>query len=180
MSHSSCPHPWLFLTTCFVAAATLLGQVGPATATEAELAAIIDDHWQWTLTQYPERRLEYGDRSGNDQWTDMSLDAFQERFEDEGQFVQRLEQIEPATLSADAQVNRAMLLRQLQDNLTEYEDGLHLIALDMRSGPQHRHSMIDTLPMVSAQDHEDWLNRLGGLPEQLSQYQTLLSEGISE
>jgi len=179
MSHPSCRHPSLFITACFVAAATLLGQIGPATATEAELTTIIDDHWQWTLTQYPERRLEYGDRSGNDQWTDMSLDAFQRRFEDEGRFVQRLEQIEPGTLSADAQVNRAMLLRQLRDNLTEYEDGLHLIALDMRSGPQHRHSMIDTLPMVSAQDHEDWLNRLRGLPEQLSQYQTLLSEGIS-
>ena len=179
MSHSSRSHPSLFLTTCFVAAATLLGQVSPATATEAELAEIIDDHWQWTLTQYPERRLEYGDRSGNDQWTDMSLEAFQKRYDDEGRFVQRLEQIEPATLSADAQVNRAMLLRQLRDNLTEYEDGLHLIALDMRSGPQHRHSMIDTLPMVSAQDHEDWLNRLRGLPEQLSQYRALLSEGIN-
>ena len=179
MSHPSCRRPSLFFSACVVAAATLLGQTSPATATETELTAIIDDHWQWTLTQYPERRLEYGDRSGNDQWTDMSLDAFQKRYEDEGRFVQRLEQIEPATLSADAQVNRAMLLRQLRDNLTEYEDGLYLIALDMRSGPQHRHSMIDTLPMESAQDHEDWLNRLRGLPEQLSQYRALLSEGIS-
>ena len=179
MSHPSCRQPSLFISACAVVAATLLGQAGPATATEAELTAIINDHWQWTLTQYPERRLEYGDRSGNDQWTDMSLDAFQRRFEDEGRFVQRLEQIEPATLSADAQVNRAMLLRQLRDSRTEYEDGLHLIALDMRSGPQHRHSMIDTLPMMSAQDHEDWLNRLRGLPEQLTQYQALLSEGIS-
>ena len=179
MSHPSCRHPSLFILASAVTAATLVGKVGPATATEAELTAIIDDHWQWTLTQYPERRLEYGDRSGNDQWTDMSLEAFKRRNEDEGRFVQRLEQIEPATLSADAQVNRAMLLRQLRDNLTEYEDGLHLIALDMRSGPQHRHSMIDTLPMVSAQDHEDWLNRLRGLPEQLTQYQALLSEGIS-
>ena len=179
MSHPSCRRPSLFFSACVVAAATLLGQVGAATATEAELTAVISDHWQWTLTQYPERRLEYGDRSGNDQWTDMSLEAFQKRYEDEGRFVQRLEQIEPATLSADAQVNRAMLLRQLRDNLTKYEDGLHLIALDMRSGPQHRHSMIDTLPMVSAQDHEDWLNRLRGLPEQLSQYRALLSEGIN-
>ena len=179
MSHPYCRHPSLSLSACVVVAATLLGQAGPARATEVELTAIIDDHWQWTLTQYPERRLEYGDRSGNDQWTDMSLEAFKRRNEDEGRFVQRLEQIEPATLSADAQVNRAMLLRQLRDNLTEYEDGLHLIALDMRSGPQHRHSMIDTLPMVSAQDHEDWLNRLRGLPEQLTQYQALLSEGIS-
>ena len=179
MSHPYCRRPSLSLSACVVVAVTLLGQAGPATATEAELTAIIDDHWQWTLTQYPERRLEYGDHSGNDQWTDMSLEAFKRRNEDEGRFVQRLEQIEPATLSADAQVNRAMLLRQLRDNLIEYEDGLHLIALDMRSGPQHRHSMIDTLPMVSAQDHEDWLNRLRGLPEQLTQYQALLSAGIS-
>ena len=179
MSHPSCRRPSLFNSACAWITITLFGQVSPATATEAELTAIIEDHWQWTLIQYPERRLEYGDRSGNDQWTDMSLDAFQQRYEDEGQFVQRLEQIEPATLSADAQVNRSMLLRQLRDNLTEYEDGLHLIALSMRSGPQHRHSMIDTLPMESAQDHEDWLNRLRGLPEQLSQYQTLLSEGIN-
>ena len=178
MSHPSCTRPSLFFSACVMAATALLGHASPATATEGELTAIIDDHWQWTLAQYPERRLEYGDRSGNDQWTDMSLDAFQQRYEDEGQFVQRLEQIEPVTLSADAQVNRSMLLRQLRDNLTEYEDGLHLIALNMRSGPQHRHSMIDTLPMESLQDHEDWLNRLRGLPEQLSQYQALLSEGI--
>ena len=93
MSHPSCQRPSLFIFACFVAAAALLGQVGPATATEAELTAIIDDHWQWTLTHYPERRLEDGDRSGNDQWTDMSLEAFQRRFEDEGRFVQRLESL---------------------------------------------------------------------------------------
>ena len=179
MSHPSCRCPSLFFSACIWVTATLLGPTGPATATEAELTTILDDHWQWMLAKYPERRLEYGDRSGNDQWTDMSPGAFQRRYEDEGRFVQRLEQIEPATLSADAQVNRAMLLRQLRDNLTEYEDGLYLIALEMRSGPQQRHSMIDTPPMEGAQDHEDWLNRLRGLPEQLAQYQALLSEGIS-
>ena len=179
MSPPSHRRPSMFISACIWVTATFLVQVSPATATEAKLTAIIDDHWQWMLAQFPERRLEYGDRSGNDQWTDMSPGAFQRRYEDEGRFVQRLEQIEPATLSADAQVNRAMLLRQLRDNLMEYEDGLHLIALDMRSGPQHRHSMIDTLPMESAQDLEDWLNRLRGLPEQLAQYQALLSEGIS-
>ena len=128
MSHPSCRRPSLFISACIWVTATLLGHTGPATATEAELTMIIDNHWRWTLAQYPERRLEYGDRSGNDQWTDMSLDAFQKRYEDEGRFVQRLEQIEPATLSADAQVNRAMLLRQLRDNLTEYKDGLYPVS----------------------------------------------------
>ena len=150
-----------------------------ASASESALSTIIDEHWQWVLEQYPERRLEYGDRSGNNQWTDMSPEAFQRRYDDEGQFVQRLEQLEPATLTSDEQINRAMLLRQLRDNRTEFEDGLHLIALNMRSGPQHRHSMIDYLPMDSEQDYQDWLARLSALPEQLGDYRALLQEGIA-
>lgn len=149
-------------------------------ASDDTLNAVIDQHWQWTLEQYPEIRLEYGDRSGNSQWTDRSPDAFQQRYQDEQEFIQQLEQIEPATLSAEARTNRAMLLRQLRDNTSEYEDGLHLIALDMRSGPQHRHSMIETLPMQTLQDLEDWLARLRDMPAQLAQYQALLSAGIEK
>lgn len=147
---------------------------------ESTLSHIIETHWQWTLSQYPEMRLDYGDRSGNQLWTDMSPEAFARRYRQEGQFVQQLEQIEPATLSAAERVNRSMLLRLLRDNRTEYEDGLHLIALDMRSGPQHRHSMIERLPMMTLQDYEDWLARLRAMPEQLRQYRQLLAQGISE
>jgi uncharacterized protein (DUF885 family) len=147
-------------------------------ASEAALNAVIDQHWQWRLEQHPEMRLEYGDRSGNSRWTDRSPEAFQQRYKDEGNFVHELEQIEPATLSAESRTNRAMLLRQLRENRAEYEDGLHLIALDMRSGPQHRHSMIGTLPMDSLQDLEDWHIRLQDLPKQLAQYQALLRQGI--
>ena len=146
---------------------------------DAALNRIIESHWQWTLSQYPEMRLDYGDRSGNRLWTDMSPGAFTSRYEEEGEFVQQLEQIEPATLSSSGQVNRSMLLRLLRDNRTEYEDGLHLIALDMRSGPQHRHSMIERLPMETLEDYEDWLARLSALPEQLGQYRQLLEQGIN-
>ena len=149
-------------------------------ADDTALEGVIDRHWQWVLEQYPERRLEYGDRSGNALWTDRSLEAFRSRYEDEGRFVSELEQIEPATLSADGRINRAMLLRQLRDNRSEFEDGLHLIALDMRSGPQHWHSMVEYLPMETEQDLLDWLTRLRALPEQLAQYQALLSEGLDK
>ena len=152
----------------------------PATvASEQSLEGVIEDHWQWVLQQYPERRLEYGDRSGNGQWTDNSLAAFQQRYQDEGAFVARLEQIEPATLGHDARINRNMLMRQLRESRRRFEDGLHLIALDMRSGPQHWHSMIDYLPMETEQDYLDWLSRLRALPHQLANYQGLLREGIT-
>ena len=149
-------------------------------ADDTALEGVIDRHWQWVLEQYPERRLEYGDRSGNARWTDRSLEAFRSRYEDEGRFVSELERIEPATLSADGRVNRTMLLRQLRDNRSEFEDGLHLIALDMRSGPQHWHSMVEYLPMETEQDLLDWLTRLRALPDQLAQYQALLSEGLDK
>ena len=175
--YNASSHQWP-LVRGLVAGCLLLAPLS-ASASESALSTIIDEHWQWVLEQYPERRLEYGDRSGNNQWTDMSPEAFQRRYDDEGQFVQRLEQLEPATLSSDEQINRAMLLRQLRDNRTEFEDGLHLIALNMRSGPQHRHSMIDYLPMDSEQDYQDWLARLSALPEQLGDYRALLQEGIA-
>ena len=151
-----------------------------AHADDSSLEGVIDRHWQWVLEQYPERRLEYGDRSGNALWTDRSPEAFRSRYDDEGRFVSELERIEPATLSADGRVNRGMLLRQLRDNRSEFEDGLHLIALDMRSGPQHWHSMVEYLPMDTEQDLLDWLTRLRALPEQLAQYQALLTEGLDK
>jgi uncharacterized protein (DUF885 family) len=49
----------------------------------------------------------------------------------------------------------------------------------MRSGPQHRHSMIERLPMETLEDYEDWLARLSTLPEQLGQYRQLLEQGIN-
>ena len=151
-----------------------------ARADDSALNQVIESHWQWVLEQYPERRLEYGDRSGNSLWTDRSPAAFRQRYEGEGRFVSQLEQIEPATLSSDGRINRAMLLRELRVNRSEYEDGLHLIALDMRSGPQHWHSMVEYLPMETEQDHLDWLTRLRNLPEQLAQYQALLTEGLDK
>ena len=53
-----------------------------ATVSQADdkaLEAVIAAHWQWALENYPEMRLGYGDRSGNAEWTDMSLAAQQER-----------------------------------------------------------------------------------------------------
>ena len=148
-------------------------------ASDSELQKIIDDHWAWTLQAYPERRLEYGDRSGNRDWTAMSPEAFEERNEQQGQFKRRLETLEPVTLSAPARLNRQMLLRDLTDARDNYQEGLHLMAVNMRSGPQHRHSMAERLPFNTEQDYRDWLERLRKLPAQLKEYQALLDEGIA-
>ena len=151
---------------------------GTALASDESLDAIISNHWDWVLEQYPEYRREYGDMSGNQSWTDLSAEVLERRNEDTKAFIDDLDRIDPASLSERAQLNQRMLKTSLQEEVESYESGLHLIALNMRSGPQHRYTMVERLPMATETDYVDWLARLENLPAQLAQYQALLQAGV--
>lgn len=148
-------------------------------ASDETLDAVISNHWDWVLEQYPEYRREYGDMSGNQSWTDLSASALEKRNADTRAFIDDLSRIDPTSLSETSQLNQRMLKTALQEEVESYENGLHLIALNMRSGPQHRYTMVERLPMATEDDYIDWLVRLETLPEQLSQYQALLQEGAN-
>ena len=152
----------------------------PLVASDKAVAAVIAQHWSWSLENYPEMRLGYGDRSGNAQWTDMSLAAQTQRQEALNAFSQQLTVIEPASLSSQARLNRSMLLREINDERTAYQQGLHLMPINMRSGPQHAHGMAERLPFNDEQDYQDWLTRLRALPERLQQYRGILTEGMAK
>ena len=165
----------LILPAFFIA--SLVTQTAIAQASDESLDAIISNHWDWVLEQYPEYRREYGDMSGNQSWTDLSADVLEKRNADTHAFIADLSRIDPSSLSPTAQLNQRMLKTALQEEVESYENGLHLIALNMRSGPQHRYTMVERLPMATETDYIDWLARLEKLPEQLSQYQALLEDG---
>jgi len=165
----------LILPAFFIA--SLVTQTAIAQASDESLDAIISNHWDWVLEQYPEYRREYGDMSGNQSWTDLSADVLEKRNADTHAFIADLSRIDPSSLSPTAQLNQRMLKTALQEEVESYENGLHLIALNMRSGPQHRYTMVERLPMATETDYIDWLARLEKLPDQLSQYQALLEEG---
>ena len=151
---------------------------GTTLASDESLEAVISNHWDWVLEQYPEYRREYGDMSGNQSWTDLSADVLERRNEDTKAFIDDLDRIDPASLSETAQLNQRMLKTSLQEEVESYESGLHLIAINMRSGPQHRYTMVERLPMATETDYVDWLARLENLPAQLAQYQSLLQAGV--
>ena len=151
---------------------------GTTLASDESLEAVISNHWDWVLEQYPEYRREYGDMSGNQSWTDLSADVLERRNEDTKAFIDDLDRIDPESLTETAQLNQRMLKTSLQEEVESYESGLHLIALNMRSGPQHRYTMVERLPMATETDYVDWLARLENLPAQLAQYQALLQAGV--
>lgn len=165
--------PAFFVTSFVIASST-------SVASDESLDAVISNHWDWVLEQYPEYRREYGDMSGNQSWTDLSTDVLERRNKETQAFIDDLSRIDPASLSETAQLNQRMLRTALEEEVESYENGLHLIALNMRSGPQHRYTMVERLPMATETDYVDWLARLKKLPEQLEQYQALLQEGADQ
>ena len=158
----------------------MLGASTIAHTTDEAVGKAIAEHWAWSLDNYPEMRLGYGDRSGNASWTDISLASEALRQEALSAFSQQLGAIEPASLSSEVRLNRSMLLREINDERTAYEQGLHLMPINMRSGPQHAHGMAERLPFNTEQDYRDWLTRLQALPHRLQQYQELLTEGMAK
>ena len=123
--------PAFFVTSFVIASST-------SVASDESLDAVISNHWDWVLEQYPEYRREYGDMSGNQSWTDLSTDVLERRNKETQAFIDDLSRIDPASLSETAQLNQRMLRTALEEEVESYENGLHLIALNMRSGPQHR------------------------------------------
>ena len=102
---------------------------------------LVDDVWQWELQQFPENRTYLGLESPHDSWTDHSPAAYAERDAQRGQFLVSLQALDPLVLAEDDQLTYAMVQRRLEESRTAYSLGLHLMTMNMRTGPQHRHNI---------------------------------------
>jgi len=157
----------------------LLSASGLVNAAPADdFQRLVDAHWQWQLQQSPEFRTHLGERSGNDSWGDMSLAAHIERDARRRDFLQDLAGLKVDALAEQDQLSHAMLVRKLEGEREAHRLGLHLMPVNMRSGPQHLHTLAEQIDFRSEQDYRAWLVRLQALPDLLLQYRELLEEGM--
>lgn len=96
---------------------------------------VVDDVWEWELQQFPENRTYLGLESPHNSWTDHSPAAYAERDAQRGQFLARLQALDPLVLVEGDQLTYAMVQRRLEESRTAYSLGLHLMTLSMRTGP---------------------------------------------
>ena len=139
---------------------------------------LMADIWAWETVQFPERATYLGVGDGNDQWTDLSLTALQARDQRRAEYLQALAAIDPASLSPDDRLSHAMLTRRLEEARLRQSLGLNLMTINMREGPQHRHTILEYTPMDDESDYRDWLARMAGIPTLLEQHTALMREGI--
>lgn len=166
-------------TVLVLITAALLSLLSPwLKADDATLHTVIDEHWQWVVSSSPEYAVFMGDKSRSDEWDDASLDNFAARDAALAGFETRLLAIDPNSLTLENALNRSLLLSQIRSQRAQYELGLHLIAINMRGGPQSLYTAVETLSFETLGDYERWIKRLETVPIRLNQEQAVLTEGI--
>ncbi|MEX0708216.1 MAG: DUF885 domain-containing protein [Woeseia sp.] len=156
---------------------------GPVTAAadaNDDFEALLNDAWEWQLSENPVMASHLGDQRYNDRWSDLSLDAIERRQEQRRDFQQRLRAINDTSLSAANQLNYALFRRELQDDIDSHRYRDHLMPINQRGGVQSLESVAESLRLDSVADYEDWLARMRGVPAYIEQTMALQEEGLEE
>lgn len=159
----------------------LIGTLAPfadvAAAPADDFQALLDEAWEWRLSDDPVFASRLGDRRFNDRWRDLSLDAFEARQETRRDFLRRLRQIDVDTLPETDRLNYDLFRRQLENDIDGYRFKDHLMPITQRGGVQSLESTAETVRLETVQDFEDWLARMASVPEVIDQTRDLQEAG---
>jgi len=129
------------------------------------------------MANSPVMASRLGDRRYNDQWSDDSLAAIDERHVETREFLTRVYAIDRTALSTEDQLNYELFRRQLQDDVDVYEFNEHLMPFSHRGGIQNPENLTNQLRLVTVKDYEDWLARIEQLDDVIDQQIKLAEEG---
>ena len=156
----------------------LVAQRSPPSGPAAALHALFDAEWDYTMEQRPTWASQLGDRRGNDRWEDVSLAAFERRFEHNQEVLSRLRGISRGELSAADRLNHELFEKQYETAVEEHSWRWHLLPLNQRGGIQTADEIADALRFETLKDYEDWIARLRAFPTYMEQTIELMREGV--
>ena len=148
----------IFNVIAALSAVLLSGSV-QADAT-ADFNALLDEVWENTMSDFPTFASSLGDRRFNDQWTDQSLEAIENRHVKDREFLRRLYAIDRSALGETDALNFELFRRDLQKDVDEHQFKGYLIPFSHRGGVQTLNQTSSRLRFTTVQDYEDWLVRM--------------------
>lgn len=163
------------------AAMLALVTVSPALAGAGDdFKALLDEAWEFQMSEFPMFASYLGDRRYNDRWTDQSLDAIARRQQVTHEFLSRLYAIDRTSLSADDKINYELFRRELQDDVDRYRFKGYLLPFSQRGGVQTLNDRTNSIPLQTVKDYEDWLARMGKIGAVIDQTIALAERGRRE
>ena len=134
-----------------------------------DFQTLLDEHWEWRLQSSPLMASMMGDRRFNRDWTDSSVAAIEQRHRDTREYLRRAYAIDRDALSEEDRLNHELFRRLLQNNVDEFQFDGHLLPFSQRGGVQSLDGTTDRLRLVTVDDYDDWLVRLGKIDKVIDQ-----------
>jgi uncharacterized protein (DUF885 family) len=129
---------------------------GPALAdATTEFAALLEEHWQWTLKNSPMMASRIGDRRYSREWRDDSVGAIEQRQQETREFLRRTYAIDRGGLSEENRLNHELFRRQLENTVDAFQFNGHLMPFSQRGGVQNLDGDARDLRFVTVQDYEE-------------------------
>ncbi|RJY08629.1 DUF885 domain-containing protein [Aurantiacibacter aquimixticola] len=156
-------------------------QAALAQDAEADFRELRDDVWEWTLDGSPSLATSLGDRRGDGQLSDPSMEGYDRRNMEAREFQQRLNSIDEAALPTDLRIDYALMARNFSDRLEAASfDQDRYITFTNRGGPQGAITSLPySSPLFTAEDYDSYLTRLESYPEYIQSF-IARSEGAIE
>ena len=169
-------------TFCLIGCAYLTGSNAIAQTAEPDdvFESIMRKHWAAKLEQSPEFATSLGVREYDHILSDPSLAAFEASVSLAKTFEQSLNEIPVTRLSEANQLNHALLLLDLRNDIEAANHGGKYLIMNNRSGPHlNLTSMVGRLPFFKLSDYKSYLQRLALMPEYLQRATNRIRTGLS-
>jgi uncharacterized protein (DUF885 family) len=150
-------------------------------ASRKALNAVFQDYWEDNLKHSPEFASTLGDRRYNDQISDYSVKAFNDRLAREENFLMRLAAIDPAGLTAQETISRDLLLRRFAEDQEAAEFKEWEMPVNQMGGIHTVYPRLAAqLSFTTVKDYDDWIARLHAIPKAFDQVTANMSIGMDD
>jgi uncharacterized protein (DUF885 family) len=163
--------------------AQLLAQSAPASLEDRRKAlnSILQDYNEDRLKHDPEFASEQGDKRYNDQISDYSVKAVNDKLARETNFMLQLAAIDPAGFTEQETASRDQLLSKLADDQEAAELKPWEMPITQTAGIQSTYpDLVAKLSFTSVKDYDDWIARLHLIPTAFDQVTTNMSIGMED
>ena len=141
--------------------------------------ALLDKHWNWSLSLSPVFATSLGVRDYDDQIGDPSLEAYAAQIEITKAFLADFNALDVSALSEDNQLNHKLMTLQLETDIEASQFGGKYMIMTNRGGPHLTVTgMASRLPFYSAADYQSYIARLGAMPDYMEKATDRLRAGL--
>ena len=169
-----------------IAAAVLLApqsaaaqQPGTQSPESRPLHALLAEHLEWRLREFPESATRRGDSRYNARLTDLSPEALEDRKQATRRFLARARAIDVSTLRGQDVLTHALFVSTLERDIEGDRFPSEVLPVDQINGPQLAFdNLIEVTRFRTRADYDDYLARLAAVPRYFDQVTALLRRGI--